>query len=172
MAARTPMETGAPGNENRTGDAIEWTTRMRALWTAALVLLGGGAILVMKWVGRGDATWFPEVLVLAVPAGLVLGAAMTDTLRAYGRRPLAFIWVFYAVLVAMVGHALAGGVGSVHFAESGVCSPGQIAQYQALTFYDDLAQPPSRKSGIKSGGGGCDAAIWAARTRIVIARPW
>jgi hypothetical protein len=175
VAARTATRTGQ--------SEADTATRKLALmlWLAALLLLTVGTFLVTRWVGRGDGGWFPEILLLAVPAGLMLGGAISVTLRASGRRAHAFGVSVGALVVAMAVYAIAGAVSWWNFAQSGVCSPSQKEQYQALTFYDDLVQPPAGKAGEGSGVGSCYASYvidqprqqaWATMNGLLAQNGW
>lgn len=54
--------------------------------------------------------------------------------------------VFPGALLAAIGLMFfAGGHGMMQFDRAGECSPGQLAEYQALSFYDDFVQPPEGK---------------------------
>lgn len=117
VSARNPIQEGAV----HAGRVARWAL---VLWVGALLLLGGGAFLVTTWVGRRDGGWFPEVLLLAVPAGLVLGAAVSVTLEASGRPRHTLAVGLGALVVVMATYAIAGAVSWWDFAQSGVSSPG------------------------------------------------
>ncbi len=103
----------------------------------------GGSIVFM--VSEYEGGFFPWYLMIAVPFGLLLGAAVIATSRATGRQGSISLVLVVSLVAALMLHGVAGFVGQQRAEQTAgeACSVERLAEFESLDFYDDLDQPPT-----------------------------
>lgn len=132
-----------PEERKHLGGPSQWSVGAVILWLAALV--AGLAGVALAYLGSAyEASWHAWTLIPAVPFWLLLGLAVFATVRAKGRRPSIAVVLLASGAAAAVIVGGAGLLGWAHAQQeaAGACSAEELAQFEALSFYDQLDQPP------------------------------
>ena len=113
-------------------------------WIGAVVVGLLGAVVIVSFVADAGTTFDLWFLVLAVPFGLLLGAAMVTTLKAKGRRGGSLAVFLLALVAASALHGIFGLLAQQSSAQdtSAACSAEELAMLEAHSFYGDIDAPP------------------------------